>query len=557
MRFCIYVVMVVLPISMFAQQEGSQKTEKRQPESRPADVQQPTPRETPLPTIQLPEFVITGSASINPPDAQKSPYDEDGIYKRLSSENSAGTRERETLDLGERFKQSLLLPVNGVSGNVRAGIGNYFTPEIGVSVGLTDPSYDATATASYWRSKGFMRNSDASSGMISVQGSHEILTGSSSVQQARLTGAAGFDVRSYKFYGSLVPSTRRDLSRFNLLVQAAADLGVDASLRTGVRFQTMSVKDSSTTTTENSVRVDLSGSVPVLDFPLDVGGRAWFSTVTTLSSRQLSLISLSVGTSRLSWGDVSLHAGAEGHHIEGMNGQSGSYFFPYVFLDVGILKQHNMFLSFRPAPLFQTLEDHLNRLYYISAGASIRHTIARLALTGGMESDWNSWLSTSIWLEFRSMTDYPLYADSSGTGVWLLAYGGKTTVTAYHLDGVANIRSNDYFAVKSVARLSRSTVVRHIPYLPEFEGSVFWTHRFGSDFELSTSVGVVSSQDVDFVGSSSVGGHVWTGLKVVYLGFADLRIFAEATNMANQNYERWKGYRAEPFRISAGLMYRW
>ena len=557
MRFRMIVVLLALPVCAIAQQEGTQKAEKRQPESRPANVQQPKSGETPLPTIDLPEFVVTGSASIDPPDAQKHLYDEDGVYKRLSSENTPGTRERETLDLGERFKQSLLLPSKRVSGSLLASLGNYFTPELEASVGLTDPSYDAAATASYSRTKGFTRNADASSGMINVQGSHEILTGSSSVQQARLTGAAGFDTRSYKFYGSLAPTTQRDLSRFSLLVQGAANLEPEASLRMGVRFQAVSVKDSATTTTENSVKVDVGGSVPVMNFPLDVSGKAWFSTVTTITSHQLSLISLGVGTQRLSWGDVSFRAGAEGYRIEGMDGQEGSYFFPSMFLDVRFLKQHDAFFSFAPGPEFQTLEDHINRNSYLSARAAIRHTIARLAFTVGVESNWNSWLSTKGWVDFRSMSDYPFYADSSGSGVWLLAYGGKTTVTAFHLDGVANISSNDYFAVKNTVRLSKSTVAEHIPYAPEFESLVLWTHGFGSDFEAISTAGFVSHQNADFIGASHVGEHLWTGFRIEYLGFGDLRIFGEATNVANQNYERWRGYRADPFRLSVGLMYRW
>ncbi|HLA68293.1 MAG TPA: hypothetical protein VJN65_01215 [Bacteroidota bacterium] len=556
MRFCRYVVLLALPGFVIAQQPGTQDKGKRQPESKPMDVQQQQRREPPLPEIDLPEFVITGSVSIDPPNAQKLLHEGKGIYRRLSSESAIGTRERETLELGQRFKQSQLLPAKNAGGALRAGLGNFFTPDLGASVGLTDPSYDVTGTLSYWRTKGFTRNADASSGMIGVHGSHEIPNGSSFVREARLAAAASLDLRSYRFYGSLLPTTLRDLSRFNLRFQASASVGDGTMLGAGAEFRTISVRDSSTTTTENSVRVDVGGSVPVFEFPLDVHGRMWFSTVTTVAARQLSQIALSVGTPRLSWGNVSMRAGAEGYRLEGMNGQQGSYFFPYVFLDVLMMKRHTAFLSFQPSPVYQTLEDHLNHSPYVSANASIRHTIARLAFTGGIESDWYSWLSTKVWFEHKAMTDYPFYADSTGSGMWLLSYGGTTTVSVFHLDGVANISSNDYFAVTSTMRVDKSTATEHVPYLPGFEASFAWTHRFGFEVDVSPSVGVVSRQDVDFVGSQG-GAHVWTGLHVEYLGLGNLKIFLNATNLLNQKYEVWKGYRAEPFRVAAGLTYRW
>lgn len=556
MRLCLYIMFVILPAVVTAQKVEIDKTGKRQPESRPLDVQQ-RPDEAALPAIDLPEFVITGSVTINPPDAQKYPYDEQGLYVRHASENTPGTRDRETIDLGERFKQSLLTPSKYLGGMLRASLGNFFTPEIAASVGLSDASYDLTASAAYRRTKGFTRNADASSAAIAVQGSHEIETGSSTVQNVRLKGALEYDTRAYKFYGSLVPSTQRDISRFALHIQTSGDIGSETSLQGGLTVRNISVVDSTTTTTENGFRADLSGTLPVVGFPLDVRGRAWFSTVTAITARKLSLITLSVGTPRLSWGNFSMSAGAEGHAVEGMDGQKGAYFYPYVLLDLRVTSRHTAFLSFRPSPEFAALEDHLDRNPYLSGGASMRHPIARLAVSGGLESDWSAWLSTRLWIEYKSMTEYPFYVDSTNSGMWLLAYGGKTSITSFHIDAVANITSNDYFAFKSTSRVTSNTVTQHIPYAPEFEASASWTHRFMDVLDISPGVGMVSRQDADLAGTSRVEGHLWTGMKVEYLGLGDLRFFLNVTNFMNQNYETWKGYRAEPFRMSAGLTYRW
>ncbi len=556
MRLSLCIALVILPAVVLAQKAEGDTTGKRQPESRPLDVQQRLD-ESPLPAIDLPEFVITGSVTINPPDAQKYSYDEQGLYVRHASENTPGARDRETIDLGERFKQSLLRSPKNMGGTLRASLGNFFTPEIAASVGFVEPSYDLTAKASYWRTKGFMRSADASSGAIGLQGSHEISSGSGKLQNVRLAGTVDYSVRSYKFYGSVSPSTQRAISRFALRLQSTADLGPETSFLASVTPRYMSVSDSTTATTENGFNADLGASLSVLDFPLDVSARIRLLTVNTVKARNLSLVTLAVGTRRLTWGEFSLNAGVEGHTLEGMDGQKGAYFYPVVLLDFHLTNRHTAFLSFRPSPEFASLETHLERNPYLSAGASIRHPIARLAVRGGIESEWTPWLSTGIWIAFKSVTDYPFYDDSTGRGMWLLTYGGKTSITSFHFDAVANITSNDYFAFKSTSRVTTNTIVRHIPYAPEFEASAAWTHRFVDVLEVSPSAGIVSRQDADLTGLSLVDGYLWTGVRIEYSGLGDLRFFLDVTNLLDQDYELWKGYRAEPFRMSAGLTYRW
>lgn len=547
----------LLPVLLVAQDPGTQKKGKREPASRPLEGSQDPRQVSPLPTIDLPEFVITGTASINPPDADKSLYDEEGIYRRTAAENSVGARERETIDLGERFRQTQIMSSKLPAGMILASLGNYFTPRLMISSALSDPSYDLAGSATYRRTKGFARYADESEGGIGLHGSHELVTGSVSVPHARLGGDLKYDVRSYKFFGSARPSTERNVSRLSFGAEARADLGTDASAAAGLRFGTFGIKDSGTTTTENSVNVDIRSTVPIFDFPVDVDGEAWLNTVTAVTARKLSIMSLSVGTPRMFLGDASIIVRLKGYRIVGMTGQEGGYLYPNILFRFDMTQTQTAFASYQPGVEFNSLGQSIERNRYLSSGAIIRHTNARLAVAAGVESNWTSWLRTKLWIDYRSMTDYPLYADTAGVGIWSLEYGGKTEITTFHIDGVANIGSNDYFAGSVEARTGRNSVMNRVPYLPGFEASLGWRHRFPFDVAVSPSASVIGAADADFAGVSEIGSRVWTSIKIEYVGIPDLGFLVEITNLIGRKQEVWKGYRAEPFRAAAGVTYHW
>ncbi|MBI2619620.1 MAG: TonB-dependent receptor [Ignavibacteriales bacterium] len=554
---CQITLTLVFACSVIAQDRPESSGGKQQPASRPVDAAAPTAHSS-LPTIDLPEFVITGTTSVNPPDVQKGFLDEGGTYKRNPLENSPGTRDRETIDLGARFKQSLLTTSEGLYGIAGAGLGTFFSANVFGSFGQSEKSYDFLGDARYRRTRGFMRFTDASGGRLGLKGSLIVRSESHLLDEARVSGEASYGLSKYKFYGSLSPSLGRDWSNVRFGTRAVTSLNAPAVVSAGLIYQALAVHDSSAATTENMVTIDAGGQVPVFDFLLDVKAGLRLTTVTSGSINNLSEASVTIGVPPRSWGNFLFEISATGFAIRGMAGQQSSYLYPHLVARYSGLKNQILFLHFRPQVKYTTLREQIHINPYLSANMVIRHEIHRWAVAGGIESDWSSWLGTRMELRIQSVDDYPLFADSAASGIWALVYGGRTSLAAFRVDAVANITTNDYFALAVTARTAKNSVYgSRVPYLAEFEASVVYRHRFPFDVSAGPALSVLGSRRASAQSAETVGSYLWSGMNVEYNRIPGLSVSLEIRNLFDRRYEEWKGYRAEPFSMVLGLSYRW
>jgi len=411
---CQALAAAVLSLSVAAQDRTDQAG-RQQPPSRQADVASPAPSSA-LPTIDLPEFVITGSASINPPDVQKGLYEEGGATRRNPLDNTPGSRDRETIDLGARFKQSLLTNPEGLYGIAGADLGTFFTSHIFGAFGRSSETYDILGEADYARTRGFMRFTDASSGNLKLRGSLVVGSPSELLNGARVNGAASYGLSKYKFYGSVSPAVQRDWSAFGFLVGGVTSLDSPAMLSAGLEYKAFAVQDSTAETTENRVTIGASAKLPVLDFPINVSGALTLATITSGSSNNVSLATLTLGIPPLSWAEMVVQISASGFLVKGMAGQEGSYFYPHVLVRFSGIQGQTLFLEFTPNVKYASLEGHIQAHQYLSSNSVLRHEIHRSQVSAGIESEWTGWLGTRMELRAQSIDNYPLYADSSKTG---------------------------------------------------------------------------------------------------------------------------------------------
>ena len=550
---------IAIPVLLAAQNPAPGK---REPSTLPLDVpsdQVRKPSASQLPKIDLPEFVITGSASINPPDVQKKEYDESGVYRRVAAENLVGNRDRQTPDLGDRFKQSLLLTGEGLNGVVMGSLGSFFTPSLWASAGFANEGYDLSASARYWRTKGFTRFADGSRASIELNGSVIAQSESPFFDKARVGAHALFDLQKYKFYGSASPAADRSATGSGIRLAARSGIDSPAQLQVSAAFHTFNVADTSSSVTENHAAIGAGGELPVFDaWTLDVHLKADMATLAGAGSRNTSLVALTVGSKPVALGAFFIQPAVSGYAVHGMNDQQGSYFFPSMLFGYRGLKRHTLTLSYHPGVAFTSLRRAVAANPYLSAQSVLRHPVDRLSLSAGIQSEWNDWLVTDLRASHTSSTDVPLYADSSGQRIWTLMYGGTTTMTSLRADAVANITLNDYFAVSATVRSAENSMLgRTPPYIAGFEGSVLYRHTFPWGIALTPSVSVVGPRKSAQVVSADVGTCFSANIRAEYLGISGIGVVLNIENLFDQKYQVWNGYDAEPFRMSLGVAYRW
>jgi len=549
----IFIVWTILGLAAGAM--PAQDRENTRPPSRPADVQSPAAQ---LPKIDLPEFVITGTATIDPPDVRKNSTDDSGIYKRHPSENLPGTRDAGTVDLGERFRRSLFATGEVRDGFLTAKLGTFFSPSVGMSYGVSSESYGVHGRLEYARTKGFARFTDASRGLLAAGASLVLDHPGTVFHESRLDGEASYEIRKYKFYGSRWPSIQRERTVGDLQLGIASAVDAPQSYLARLEYRGLTLSDSSASVTENHVTIMAGSGIPILEFPLEFRAAADLSTITAATPVSLSLFRLSLLSVPFRWKEFSLSVILNGFAVTGMNNQRGNYVYPEVRMRYVLSDNHVVMLGYHPSVEYATLREETFRQPYLSGLSVIRHPVDRLALSGGVESFWAGWITTKLSATYRRTTDLPLYSDGANSGVGSFQYGGTTSLLTVRADAVANITPNDYFAVAATANSTKNDLTRaRVPYIPGFEMSAFYRRILSSAFQASVSLNGYTQRRASATGSLTAPGGLWSAVRLEYTGIRGLRLFVAAENIFDRDDQAWKNYPVEPFRIDLGLSYRW
>jgi outer membrane receptor protein involved in Fe transport len=195
---------------------------------------------------------------------------------------------------------------------------------------------------------------------------------------------------------------------------------------------------------------------------------------------------------------------------------------------------------------------------YVSSFATIRHSDIPLDVAAAVETDWNATWRTRFGVRVRNLVEYPLLDEGALAGTWLADYRGTTRVNSFEADLFAKFDANSYFSVSAELLTSKNSLTQErAPYLPGFRLSG------GAWFELLPGLGVhptvvyVGPRRVGLTRAGEVAGFFTSGISAEYEILSRLSATIDCQNILNARYEEWRGYRATPFTLTAGLRFRW
>lgn len=543
--------------------------EKPQPEPRRVAVPPPseagsTSKEAEkghtLPKFDLPEFVITGVASIDLPNVDKL-GSEDAAPLRLdgTKESFEGERDRQTYALAMRQKQLLdVVIAAGSAGKAVASWGTYNTPSIGLWLGQITSDYLYLVSGDYFTTKGFAPHTNRSRGSAGLEGGVNLHSVWSLLDNSRLNGLARYGSETYRFYGSIQPSFTRTASRMGIQTSLAAAPESPVAYDLSVRYEQLVLSDSSAETQSN----DVVGSLD-LEFPAGVSAvvsRVQFmnSTVNGVASTNYPFIDLSIGSSKLWWGSFYLQAAAHFYWAKGDQGQKLTRVYPHVGMGLRLLNGTMLLASYQGGIRYNSLSTFVSEHPYLSAKSVLRHSNIEADVFGAVETDWDEVWRTRFSARYQSIQDYPLYRESGVKGIWDLFYGGRTTINTYSADLFAKFRSNGYFALTIALHSTKNSFSQsRIPYLSDFEITGAFSYWFPFGFHIAPSLCFIDRRNVDILSGARLPEYWLIGMKMEYDLVASLRMFVDVQNATDRKYEQWRGYRALPFVVTGGLSYRW
>jgi hypothetical protein len=557
-----FMLLLFIHMTVLLAQENQKEQEKKNPESQNLNIgapQQDTSNSVPkavqrkLPKFDLPEYVITGVASVDLPKAEKISFEdvEDVMHtKRKSFGNRQ--RERETIELEVKRLDASQTESNTYSGIVQAGIGSYFTPQAGFWFGQSLPNYQYTFGGTYHLTDGFAQHTDQSDGSFTAAGRTYLASNVPMIQNAALDGRFGYKSESFHFYGSTTPNLQRTISDFHLNVGIENQVTNDHPYSVGISLDNIDVSDSSASVNETRFDLNLQTVLPIASLPLQMK----FHGMT--ASGGLGFMDVSGGIQNYWYASMIIEGSLHVYWAEGMAGQSLFHLRPHLTVSYPITAEHRMYVSYKPMIIPMTLASNIRIIRFLSATSPIRHTDVSNAGEIGVESDWNEMIRSRVSFDVKSIGDLTMYSDSSRQGVWISVYNGNITIFTFCAEMVAKFMSNDYFASTIMLRsIKNSLLGKRIPYFPLIEAGCRVSHRFKTAIVVSADVKFVGEQQTDFIEKSKVSGYTVIDVSGEYGPLDFMKLSIGIKNLTDTQYKTWKGYQEFPLTMYVIVQVKW
>ena len=558
------VVLLVVQVQVMQSQDVQIKNAKKNPSARHVEMTAPgkdtnavseKSEQRPLPKFDLPEFIITGTASVDLPKLEKiMPDDSTDMPRRIVQSSETISRDRETLALEMKSRVGDMLgDARKYTGFARAGIGTYFTPQAEVQFGQSILDYFYSLGGKYFLTKGYAPNTDRSGGGFAASGGTTLTSSSLQVfQDAALNGKLGYRSETFHFYGSDSPDLQRTFSDFQLSAGLENQTLEYLPYSAGISLESLDISDSSASANETRLDLNYQTSFSIASLPLQT--KVHFMT----ASGGLAFMDLSAGVQSYRYGGILFEGSLHWYWAKGMTGQDMARLCPNFLASCQISPQHRIYGSYEPMFIPMTLASNLTVNRFLSAASTIIHEYIRDAGELGIESHWTKELSSRIFLNVKSVHDMPMFLDSSRHGVWLLAYGGRATIATFCAEMVAKLNSNDYFASNILLRsMNDSFSGGKIPYIPAVEIWCSAIHKFGTTVAVSADARFTGERTTDLAGTVSLSKYAVVDVRCEYSPVDYLKLSAGIKNLTDTHFEVWHGYQEFPLTMQLDAQIKW
>lgn len=544
----------------------AQEPEKKEAAKKDVDLQQvQAPKsDTPLPKIDLPEFVITGSEKIDLHIESKSEEDQDRIFS--PSRPVPGER---LLEVGEALTPKQVKTFSktpgAMNGKLFAGFGFYGTPQFDGWFGQHDQTSSYMVNGYYSESNGHLPDAGFWRGGFGLRGSTTLPESSALVPMAQLTGEMKYGRDAYRAYGSRTPFQVRDLSGFEVsggigsryALPYKALSGFDYSAKTGWGYfstsdtgkvsETDFFINGTATTTLLETTLRASAEYRISGYTMNLPGIQsghWFSLRT--DGRQLLLPSLLCSFS------------IQQFIYRGNIGATSGRLYPTIDMRYTFTEQASLYAGFAPMVERNSLSSLIKQNRYMNNTPTIVPTDNRIHFYMGMEFAPLEELVITAKGSYKHLNNYATFYDRDSAKVWEVLYLSGVRATKFDLNAVYRLNQKQnvsvYFSTQSVKQNDSS---HSVPHLPGYTVGAVYHHFFDIGVHAEAFMEFHSSRFTNFSNSHSNAGFIASGIKAEIEMFNQFRGFAELNNLLDQHYYLWNGYRERTVFVMLGISYHW
>ncbi len=519
--------------------------------------------DTSMPSMNVPEFVITGKTRVELPKAVKPTVEIDSSYFQDKTLRGAGpdipvSREIGSQNIAQRNRSTSLY--------ARASFGHYYTTNYLVSGtgGIDGFGINGSISGDY--TSGFIANTARRDFSIQAGVSRDI--DSPDLVRSSNSMTLGYTRSSYSLYGDTLNVLQRSTGRIKFDVNSDMYLG-ELPLAFGLDFDRYSLSDY-WHNTESALTFLASTQVQLPSGWLGFNGSLRFGNHTISSSPTLRFIPLprqtgldrslydlrlggSYGNSSL-LGVFSYSVGAKYYQYRDDSSSTVAKIYPALRASYRINPMISLFASFNGSVHEANLSNFISTDMYVDGYLPLVNTQTNVDfIFGGRVAVTDDFVLTPR-LRIQNAKYYPMFV-TGPMNVSTLLYAGKAEIMSISLTG--RYTAGDLSAqVMLRYRKTSADSLSSIPNVPDFDGNVGATYRITADLKANADLQFLSRRYSNMALSTKLNPVGLLNFRVTYgfnISTLPFEAFAGGNNILNEKYFIWQGYREFPLTLYIGL----
>ncbi len=522
-----------------------------------------------LPSVKVPEFVITGKTQVSLPKAAKPTVKIDSNYfqgKRIRGIEAEFPSNRE-------ISREILGGAQARPGLfARASIGHYTTANYLLSGSESISGFDLNGSVSGDYTAGFIPNTasrgfSVSAGLAKDIDSREMIKSSNSLD-------FGYSRSSFSLYGGPLPTLRRETSKVRFGVNSDMYLG-KLPLAFGLDFNDFTVDDY-WHDSQSSLGLMASTQVQLPSGWLGFRGNLKFGNHTLSGPKgglvnnpvvppdsaglNRSIYDLRLGGSygnSLMLGSFTYSLGLTYYQFRDDSSSTVAKVYPDLRADYRVSDIVSLYASLDGSVRQGSLEKFLSEDQYVDGLLPLIDTQNNLVITFGSRILVADGFTLIPQVGYRRAKNLPLFY-SDLTNVTRLTYSTSASITSVSLSAEYNMEN---FSANLGLEYQNGTAdsLSSIPNLPPFNADLGLDYRFTPQLNAIAHFLFLSSRYSDLALTRKVSPVGLLDLRLSYdfkIMELPVQVFAGGNNLLNEKYYIWQGYQAFPLTLYVGLSSR-
>jgi hypothetical protein len=512
-------------------------------------------QETDNQSIELPDFVITGTQSISIPEANK---DKPRVFPSLSQEFFNPTFLPQELGISQ-FSNPLLLEYNSFkpadynNGLLILGAGLETLP-------LGDFYFTQSSEPIMFSSHIYGRNineyiENAGYNVSGLKGRLDLFTSTKSVFLPGLKISLGgkYQRDNYKLFASNTPAYKRENEIVETLLEFQSGLNSGFKYKVSGKYDILKFKDS-----------DFQEKILTGELFLKSGfGKFGFSLDGLVKNQNISGINLNSDNTLYLSGNFNFLVNSVenfrvklGVHYSTVD--SVKFLSPIASFDLKLDDGINFYGEYSPHTSFNNVNTllHTNRYFLPSTVYNIT-TEYKAHVKLGFEFQYKKFFEINTGVSIASVDNYAFYTDNKAFGIYDVNTLDEVNYFSVFINGLFHKGPLGYLYLSGNFNRIKTSSNFNVPFKPNLTAFVKYGFNIYSGLEVSTNLKYYSKSYADLSNVNSIPSFINLGVDLKLNFFAKLDLTLGAHNILNKKNYVFENYQEKPFDIVAGIEYRW